>query len=100
MKSAMALSHNDKIIDALKKVYDPELRIDVWTLGLIYDVKVGEDGIDVLMTFTTPFCPYAEELLADIEKKLEDLEMGEVRVNITFDPPWEPSSELVALIGL
>jgi len=53
----------EQIIAALKTVIDPEIHADVYTLGLIYDIKVGENGIDILMTLTTPFCPYGDEIV-------------------------------------
>ena len=56
--------------EALKTVLDPELKMDIVTLGLIYDMKSGEDGIDILMTLTTPFCPYGDEIIQMVEKVL------------------------------
>ncbi|MEK7662060.1 MAG: metal-sulfur cluster assembly factor [Patescibacteria group bacterium] len=100
----------EQAINVLKTVKDPELNIDVWTLGLIYDIKIappadesaraGEDGIDILMTLTSPFCPFADELIESVEKALAPLANGEARVNITFDPPWEPTTELRTILGI
>lgn len=90
----------EQIIEALKTVKDPEIGIDVWTLGLIYKTDSGIDGIDILMTLTSPFCPFADELIQSVEKALAPLSGGEVRVNITFDPPWEPSEELRTMLGV
>lgn len=87
------------IVGALKTVIDPEIHVDIYTLGLIYDIKTSSDGIDILMTLTTPFCPYGDELVRDVEKALGRFGV-EVRVNITFDPPWEPSTETKIALGL
>ncbi|OGZ03837.1 MAG: hypothetical protein A2648_02015 [Candidatus Lloydbacteria bacterium RIFCSPHIGHO2_01_FULL_41_20] len=95
----MSFATKEQIIEKLKTVKDPELGIDVWTLGLIYKIETEEEGIDILMTLTSPFCPFAEELIASVEKALIPL-YPEVRVNITFDPPWEPTKELRTMLGV
>lgn len=89
----------ENIILALKTVEDPELHIDIHTLGLIYETKIGEDGIDILMTLTTPFCPYGDQIIQNVEKALKKFGQ-EVRVDITFEPEWEPSEELKIELGL
>lgn len=90
------------IIEKIKQVKDPEIKIDIWTLGLIYKITLEEDGVEILMTLTTPFCPFADELIAEVEKKVSELgyEEGEVRVELTFDPVWEPSNEVKMLLGI
>lgn len=90
------------IIEKIKLVKDPELGIDVWTLGLIYKITLEEDGVEILMTLTTPFCPFANELIADIEKKVGELgyEEGDVRVELTFEPAWQPSEEVRMMLGV
>lgn len=89
----------DDIIVALKTVIDPEIHIDVWTLGLIYDIKTGEDGIDILMTLTTPFCPYGNEIVSGVEKALKKFGC-EVRVEITFEPEWQPPEDIKIALGI
>ena len=89
----------EQIIEKLKTVKDPELGSDVWTLGLIYKIETGENGVDILMTLTSPFCPFAEELIGDVEKSLKPLSK-EVRVDITFEPEWQPSEELRLMLGV
>jgi metal-sulfur cluster biosynthetic enzyme len=87
-------------MDALREVKDPELGFDVVTLGLIYEVKIDPElGIDVLMTLTTPFCPYGDKIVQDIEKALKKLHR-EVRVEITFEPEWEPPEDIKLALGL
>lgn len=92
----------EQVIEKLKLVKDPEIGIDIWTLGLIYDITLEEDGVEVLMTLTTPLCPFADELIAEVEKKVGELgyEEGEVRVELTFDPAWEPSPEVRIMLGV
>jgi metal-sulfur cluster biosynthetic enzyme len=90
------------IIEKLKLVKDPEIGIDIWTLGLIYKITIDEEGVEILMTLTTPFCPFADELIADVEKKVGELGYaeGDVRVELTFEPAWEPSQEVRMMLGV
>ena len=91
----------DDVIDALQEVMDPELMIDVWALELIYDIKLNGSHVDILMTFTTPLCPYGDQLKEDIKNRLTDIEGVEsVGVEVTFEPKWTPSEELRALFGV
>jgi len=80
----------EKIVRVLKTIYDPEIPVDIYELGLIYDVFVNEDNeVKVLMTLTTPNCPVAETLPAEVEQKVASLkEVKSAEVEITFDPPW------------
>ena len=83
----------NKIIAAIKTVYDPEIPVDVYELGLIYEINIDEvNNVDIKMTLTSPSCPSAEELPGEVESKTKALdEVNEVKVSITFDPPWEKS---------
>lgn len=90
----------EQVIEKLKTVKDPELGIDVWTLGLIYKINIDEEGIEVLMTLTSPLCPFANELIESVENAVNSLNEGEARVEITFEPAWQPSDELKAMLGL
>jgi len=80
----------DKIVRVLKTIYDPEIPVDIYELGLIYDVFVSEDNnAKILMTLTSPNCPVAESLPVDIEEKVKTLkEVNVCEVEITFDPAW------------
>ena len=80
----------DKIVEKLKTVYDPEIPVDIYELGLIYDVFVNEDNeVKILMTLTTPNCPVAETLPQEVEEKIKSIdEVKTAEVEITFDPPW------------
>ena len=88
------------VIEKLREVKDPELGIDIYTLGLIYKITINEEGIEVIMTLTTPLCPFANELVIAVEEKLTELSSEDVRVEFTFDPPWEPSEELRIMLGV
>jgi len=80
----------DKIVNVLKTIYDPKIPVDIYELGLIYDVFVNEeDEVKILMTLTTPNCPVAETLPVEVEEKVKSLdEVKDAEVEITFDPPW------------
>ena len=80
----------EKILNVLKTIYDPEIPVDIYELGLIYDVFVNEDmEVKILMTLTTPNCPVAESLPMEVEEKVKSLdEVKSAEVEITFDPPW------------
>lgn len=80
----------DKIVEVLKTIYDPEIPVDIYELGLIYDVFVNENkGAKILMTLTSPNCPVAETLPVEVEEKVQTLdEIDQAEVEITFDPPW------------
>lgn len=80
----------EKIVRVLKTIYDPEIPVDIYELGLIYDVFVNEDNdVKILMTLTSPNCPVAESLPVEVEEKVKSLDMvNGAQVEITFDPPW------------
>ncbi len=79
------------VLNVLKKVVDPEIGLDIVELGFIYDIKVKDDRIFVKMTLTSPFCPMASFLVEDVREKLKrELKPKDVRVEVTFDPPWSP----------
>lgn len=80
----------EKIVRVLKTIYDPEIPVDIYELGLIYDVLINEEfEVRILMTLTSPNCPVAETLPVEVEEKVKSLdELKDVEVEITFDPPW------------
>jgi len=87
------MEHQDlgeKVVRVLKTIYDPEIPVDIYELGLIYDVFVNEDqDVKVLMTLTTPNCPVAESLPQDVKDKVQSIdEVNQAEVELTFDPPW------------
>ena len=81
----------ERVVDVLKTCFDPEIPVNIYDLGLIYEVKVN-DGNDVFvkMTLTSPACPVAETLPPDVENKIKQLpDVNSAKVEITFDPPWD-----------
>ena len=80
----------EKIVRVLKTIYDPEIPVDIYELGLIYDVMINEDNdVKILMTLTSPNCPVAETLPQEVEEKVKSIdEVKSCEVEITFDPPW------------
>ena len=88
-------------MNVLKGIDDPEIHLDIVTLELIYEVNVENDVINVKMTFTTPMCPYGPMLVEEIKTKVSEINgVKEVNVNVVFDPPWSPSEQLRATLGV
>lgn len=83
----------DKVIEKLKTVFDPEIPVNIWELGLVYDIELtAENDVVVLMTLTAPNCPEAEQIPVNVENAIKSLpEVNKVKVMMTFDPPWERS---------
>lgn len=83
----------DAIIDALKDIFDPEIPVNIYDLGLIYGVEVTDDGHAVVtMTLTTPHCPVAESMPAEVELRVGAVPgVGDAEVNLVWDPPWDPA---------
>ena len=86
-----------KVIEILKQCYDPELPVDLWNLGLIYNIQIQEaydetkSDINIVMSLTTPGCTMGDQIAQDIRNKLEALtEVNQAFVEVTFDPPWNP----------
>lgn len=82
----------DGIIEALREIYDPEIPVNIYDLGLIYGVEVSEDGhAAVTMTLTTPHCPVAESMPGEVEMRVGAVPgVGNAEVNLVWDPPWDP----------
>ena len=89
----------EKIVEVIKTVYDPEIPVDVYELGLIYDVFINEDReVKILMTLTSPNCPVAESLPMEVEQNVKSISMiKDVEIEMTFDPPW--SQELMSEVA-
>lgn len=81
----------NKIVEMLKTIYDPEIPVDIFELGLIYEVRIDEDQhVEIDMTLTSPNCPVAETLPKEVEDKVSSVEhVKSAKVNIVFDPPWD-----------
>ena len=83
----------DRVIDMLRTIYDPEIPVDVYELGLIYEVNVGDDShVGIKMTLTSPSCPVAESMPNEVEQKVAGVQgVTSAKVEITFEPPWDRS---------
>ena len=95
------MPHNDLIFKKLAEVIDPELGIDIVQLGLIRSVEVSDyNFIKVVMTLTTPMCPFADMIIEDVEYKLSELLDYDNSVELSFNPPWEATEEVRMLLGI
>ena len=90
MEESKDLALGEQSVGVIKTIYDPEIPVDIYELGLIYDVLVNEDNeVKILMTLTSPNCPVAETLPAEVEEKVKSIDaVKDAEVEITFDPPW------------
>ena len=93
MNQEEKLQIQERIVDVLKTVYDPEIPVDIWNLGLIYKIEVNDDGtVDLDMTFTAPNCPAADFIVEDVRTKLESVEgVKAANINLVFEPVWDQS---------
>ena len=90
MTSEEKLNIEEKVVEMLRTVYDPEIPVDIYSLGLVYKIDLADDGaLTVDMTLTAPNCPMADFILEDVRQKLESIEgVTSVNVNIVFEPEW------------
>ncbi|MEK6562265.1 MAG: SUF system Fe-S cluster assembly protein [Candidatus Binatota bacterium] len=93
MESINCLVIEAQVIEALRTCFDPEIPVNIYELGLIYDVKVEPAGaVEVRMTLTSPHCPVAQSLPAEVEARIKEVPgVTDARVEVVWDPPWEPS---------
>ena len=91
---SLAIKSDQTVVEKLKEIFDPEIPVNIYDLGLIYDIVVSENGdVDILMTLTAPACPVAGTLPGEIAEKVSLVDnVGIVRVKITWDPPWTPEN--------
>ena len=90
-----------KVESALKDVMDPELHVDIWTLELIKKVELKAGQLKVIMTLTTPFCPYGPALIQEAKDKLLDIDgIENAEIELDFNEPWHPSEDLKAYLGI
>jgi FeS assembly SUF system protein len=82
-----------EIVRVLKDIYDPEIPVNIYDLGLIYDIEIDENNrVKITMTLTAPNCPVADSLLREVKEKTESIEgVREAEINLVFDPPWDSS---------
>ena len=82
----------DRVLDALKNIFDPEIPVNIYDLGLIYGLDIDEGHVDVTMTLTTPHCPVAESMPAEVEIQVGSVPgVSHAEVNLVWDPPWDPA---------
>ena len=82
----------EKVITEIKKIYDPEIPVNIYELGLIYDIKIKNKDVEVKMTLTTPNCPVAESLPKEVKDSIMELkEVNKVDLDLVWDPPWDKS---------
>jgi FeS assembly SUF system protein len=88
------LQLEDAVINTLKSIYDPEIPVNIYDLGLIYEIDVDdENNVKIRMTLTTPNCPIADDIIAEVQHKVEAVQGVEsVNLKLTFDPPWDESN--------
>lgn len=93
MNQEEKLQIQERIVDVLKTVYDPEIPVDIWNLGMIYKIEVNDDGtVGLDMTFTAPNCPAADFIVEDVRTKLESVEgVKAANINLVFEPVWDQS---------
>ena len=86
----MAVPNQEQVIEVLKTIFDPEIPVDIYELGLIYEVKISDDGrVDIEMTLTSPNCPVAESLPKEVEDKVAEMDgVTSAKVEIVFEPAW------------
>ena len=83
----------EKVITEIKKIYDPEIPVNIYELGLIYDIEVNKENVvDIKMTLTTPNCPVAESLPKEVEESVKEIkEVKDAKLELVWDPPWDKS---------
>src|SRR3989338_1355259 len=85
----MPMVEKEQVIEVLKKVNDPEIQFDIWSLGLVYGIEIEGKKIKILMTFTSPMCPYGPVLMVDVRRQVSAVDgVGEVVIDLTFNPVW------------
>lgn len=93
--------NKDKVIELLETIDDPEMGVDIWTMGLIYDINIkDEKSVNITMTYTSPMCPLGEQLQNDIRSTLKQSGVENIEIEVTFDPPWKPPDKLREAMGV
>ena len=93
--------NKEKVIEILKTVHDPELFIDIYRLGLIYNIDIIDNIVNIKMTLTSPMCPFGPQILDNVKSKLQAIEgVKDVNIELVFEPLWQPSEEIKAELGV
>ena len=97
----MGMITKDQVIAMMETIFDPEIGVDIWSMGLIYSVDIlDETSIHFLMTYTSPLCPAGPQLHQEIRDNMITLGFKNIAIDVTFDPPWKPSQVLKDALGL
>jgi metal-sulfur cluster biosynthetic enzyme len=95
------MKSKEQVIEMLETIMDPEIGLDIHTMGLVYDIQIkSEKEIYILMTFTSPMCPVGDFLKQEVTDSMRELGFSAVDIEITFEPPWKPSPELREALGI
>ena len=93
--------NKEEVIKVLETIDDPEIHLDIWTMGLIYNLEVTNDAVNIRMTYTTPLCPYGPELIEEVKRRVGEIKgVKKVNVEVVMEPRWKPSDELRAILGV
>ena len=96
-----SIDENKNIINVLKGISDPEIDMDIWTLGLIYNIEVKDkNSVTITMTFTSPLCPFGPQIVESVETGLKNINISNPIVEVVVDPVWEPSEEVREMLGV
>ena len=98
MSELSSKDENRKIIAEIKTCEDPELELDIWNLGLIYDIIHRNNELEIVMTFTSPMCPFGPQILQEVKTKLTAIGYI-VNIKLVFNPIWKPSEEVKEMLG-
>lgn len=100
MEELKSIEKNKEIIEQISKVKDPELDLDVWNLGLIYNIESKDkELVNITMTFTSPMCPFGPQIVQNIKDNVESIGFKSVEVEVVIEPRWEPSEEVRSILG-
>ena len=94
------VNKEELIEEVFKKYEDPELFIDVWTLGLIYKIDIENNNVNIVLTFTSPLCPFGPQMVEDLKRMISEKGAENVNIEVTFTPPWKPTDELREMLGV
>jgi FeS assembly SUF system protein len=105
IQNTPVLKLETEIVQVLKNIYDPEIPVNIYALGLVYDIKIDADNrVEIVMTLTAPNCPIADQILNEVKGRIEMLdEVKECSINLVFDPPWDQtmmSEEALLELGM
>lgn len=89
----------EEIIEICKSIEDPEINVDIWTLGLIYEIRIEKKKVYIKMTFTSMMCPFGPEMVEELKSRIKEKGFDS-EIEVVFDPPWQPSEELREMLGV